>query len=90
MRRETSARLEVADRGPGIPAAFRPRIFTRFAQAEGSDAKPGSSSGLGRAIVQRLVRAMGGSVGFHSVEGQGCAFFVDLPLPAARAAAATA
>ena len=43
--------LEVADRGPGVPAALRERVFERFARGSG-DAARGGGSGLGLAIVQ--------------------------------------
>jgi signal transduction histidine kinase len=53
--------LVVADDGPGIPAADRPRIFERFYRgANGRRAGPGT--GLGLAIVAELVARWGGEV----------------------------
>lgn len=71
-------RITVADRGPGIPAAFRARIFQRFAQADaGSDRK--TSSGLGLAISRQIMVEHGGELWFEDREGGGTCFHVDLP-----------
>ncbi len=48
---ETAIRLSVADRGPGIPQAFRSRIFGRFAQADNSTTRKVGGSGLGLNIT---------------------------------------
>lgn len=82
-RREVADRegLEVAvsDQGAGIPLAFQPRVFERFAQADGSDRRRTGGTGLGLAITRRLVELMGGEIGFTSVPGQGTCFRVWLP-----------
>jgi len=72
-------RISVADRGPGIPAAFRERIFQRFAQAEGSANRKGGS-GLGLAISRQIVVEHGGQLWFEDRQGGGACFHVDLPL----------
>jgi PAS domain S-box-containing protein len=73
-------RISVADRGPGIPPAFRERIFQRFAQADaGADRK--TSSGLGLAISRQIVVEHGGELWFEDRQGGGTAFHVDLPPP---------
>jgi signal transduction histidine kinase len=90
QRRHDRVRIAVADRGPGIPKDFRSKIFTRFAQAEGSEGHQAAGTGLGLAIVQRLVQAMGGEVGFDTEEGVGTAFHIDLPWCLAETAAHSA
>jgi PAS domain S-box-containing protein len=75
-----SVRVEVTDRGPGIPDSFRDRIFQRFSQADASDARQSSGSGLGLAISRELAERMGGSVGFASQEGKGACFHLELPI----------
>lgn len=72
-------RTEVVDTGPGIPAAFRERIFSRFAQADASDRRAGSGTGLGLHISRWLAELMRGRLDFDSEPGRGSTFFVDLP-----------
>lgn len=72
-------RISVADSGPGIPEAFRDRIFQKFAQADASDTRAKGGTGLGLSIVAELVERMDGKVSFESAEGEGSTFFVDLP-----------
>jgi signal transduction histidine kinase len=73
-------RVSVRDHGPGVPIAFRKRIFEKFSQADSSDTRQNEGTGLGLAITRELVEHMGGKVGFESVEGDGSTFFVDLPV----------
>tara|TARA_B100000678_G_scaffold64418_1_gene52524 strand:- start:8128 stop:11559 length:3432 start_codon:yes stop_codon:yes gene_type:complete len=74
-------RISVSDRGPGIPAAFRSRIFERFAQADGSSTRKNTAgSGLGLNITKSIIEAFGGTVGFETEEGKGTTFYFDLPI----------
>lgn len=72
-------RAEVRDRGPGVDPDFRSRIFQRFAQADGSDARASGGSGLGLAICKALVEAMSGVIGFEDAPGGGALFYFELP-----------
>ena len=72
-------RISVADKGPGIPEAFRARIFGKFAQADSSDTRQKGGTGLGLNIVREIVERLGGAVSFDSVPGRGATFHVDLP-----------
>jgi CheY-like chemotaxis protein len=69
----------IADTGPGIPAALRPRLFQPFARFDPSTA---NGSGLGLALVQGLCGAMGGHVRLDDTAARGATFEVELPLPA--------
>jgi two-component system, NtrC family, sensor kinase len=66
--------IEVADNGPGIPAAIRSRLFDPFFTTK----KEGT--GLGLSISQKIVRDHGGLITVTSVEGKGTTFQVHLPL----------
>ena len=72
--------ISVIDKGPGIPAEYHDRIFKRFSQVDGSDARGKGGSGLGLAISKELTEQMGGEVGFSSAVGQGSTFWVRFPL----------
>jgi PAS domain S-box-containing protein len=72
-------RVGVHDRGPGIPEAFRGRIFGRFAQADSTTSRQKSGTGLGLAISKRLVEMMLGRIGFEPREGGGTTFWFELP-----------
>ena len=79
------ARLSVADKGPGIPDAFRSRIFSKFAQADGSDTRAKGGTGLGLAIAREIAERHGGRLWFESAEGEGATFYLDLPLASENA-----
>jgi signal transduction histidine kinase len=67
----------VRDNGPGIPPRYRERVWTLFntgAAGDGADA-----TGIGLAVVRRLVEAHGGSVSVDEAEGGGAAFHVRWP-----------
>jgi PAS domain S-box-containing protein len=63
----------VQDTGPGVPHEDIDRIFTPFfSQKEGG-------TGLGLALVQKTVLALGGRVGVENREGGGACFSIRLP-----------
>lgn len=73
-------RVEVNDRGAGVPEEFRPRIFSKFAMADGSDARLRGGTGLGLAIVREIIAYHGGTTGFTDRDGGGSTFWFELPL----------
>jgi two-component system sensor histidine kinase KdpD len=77
-RDESSAVVEVSDRGPGIGPADRKRIFDKFYRGESR--RYAGGSGLGLAICQGIVKAHGGEIGVKDREGGGSIFFFSLPL----------
>ena len=80
VMRGRRVRIEVHDRGSGVPEDFRDRIFTKFAMADGSDARLRGGTGLGLAIVREIVAAHGGASGFEDRAGGGSTFWFELPL----------
>lgn len=73
-------RLAVADSGVGIRPEDRERLFRMFEQADPSLTRRQSGTGLGLALVRRLVDLHGGRVWVESRgEGQGSTFHVEIP-----------
>jgi DNA-binding response OmpR family regulator len=72
-------RVEVRDRGSGIPEEFRDRIFQKFSQADSSDTRQKSGTGLGLNISKAIVERLGGTIGFSTETGAGTTFFFELP-----------
>ena len=82
-------RLEVADRGGGVPQAFRNRIFGKFAMADSSDARARGGTGLGLSIAREIAERHGGTVGYRDRAGGGTVFYLVLPLLEAALPAAS-
>lgn len=77
-RERGHARVSVADRGPGVPPDFVPRLFQRFTQADQSGAAS-SGTGLGLAISKAIVERHGGQMGYTPHDPGAC-FWFSLPL----------
>ncbi len=76
-----AAVIEVADDGPGIPAAMREQIFNRFVRGEGpADTARGTGTGLGLAIVSAVAASHGGSVEATDSPSGGALFRARIPL----------
>jgi PAS domain S-box-containing protein len=69
-------RLWFEDNGVGIPKEAQRRIFNLFERVHGPES-PGT--GVGLALVRKLVERMAGQVGVQSEPGQGSRFWIDLP-----------
>ena len=79
---ETASRVQffVRDTGHGIEAGRLPRIFGRFVEGSGNtDGVVGSGTGLGLALVRRLIELQGGQVLIESTVGQGTTVSFILP-----------
>jgi signal transduction histidine kinase len=72
--------IRVQDEGPGVPEAFQASLFQPFQQQ--ARARP-DSVGLGLAITQALVQAMGGRIRYLRLPGEGACFQLEFTLQAA-------
>jgi len=80
--------LQVCDRGPGVPAALRERIFEPYFRLPGHAEREGGV-GLGLALVKQIAERHHGRVRCEDHAGGGSCFVLSLPLatrPAAGAA----
>lgn len=69
-------RIEVRDRGRGIPADKRERVFAPLARLD----KTVEGSGIGLATCRRIIEAHGGTMGVEDREGGGSVFWIELPV----------
>ena len=87
--RQGALRVTVQDDGPGLSAEQAAHLFepfNRLGQEHGQE--PGT--GIGLVITRRLVGLMGGELTVNCIEGEGCAFWFELPtVPAASALVST-
>lgn len=90
---DDSGRFEITvhDSGPGFNMDEKDRLFKEFEQADGSETRAHGGAGLGLAIVDRLVRLMGGEIDAIAEPEKGASFMVSVPAkvlePCAPAAA---
>lgn len=73
-------RIVVDDTGVGIPESKLDDIFMKFTQADESTSRRYGGTGLGLSISQKLTELMNGSIGVHSILGQGSSFWFKIPI----------
>jgi two-component system, OmpR family, sensor histidine kinase MprB len=78
--RAERGRVEVLDRGPGVPAEDLGRVFDRFYRSDAARALPGS--GLGLSIVRDMAELHGGSVFASARDGGGARIGFTIPVVA--------
>ena len=83
---DNRVRIEVRDEGPGVPLEFVPRLFERFAQADGSSTRRRGGTGLGLAISRAIIDKHGTRIGYGAPTPEdekqniGATFYFDLRL----------
>jgi signal transduction histidine kinase len=86
IRTDTQAlKVSVRDNGKGIPETIRHRLFQPFVSF-GKE----NGTGMGLAVVQKIVQDHGGEIGVESTPGEGTVFRITLPLAGSVADGATA
>ncbi|MGJ8582222.1 MAG: sensor histidine kinase, partial [Psychromonas sp.] len=70
-------RFMVKDDGPGVPLQYQEEIFKMFKTLKPRDEREGS--GMGLALIKKIVEYSGGQVDIESTEGAGCAFYFTWP-----------
>ena len=78
MGSHRKAIVKVHDRGPGVPADQRERIFEPFYRLPGASEREGGV-GLGLALVKSISERHGGTVRCEARPGGGASFVVELP-----------
>ena len=83
-RAEKGVQLDVADTGIGIRESDLDKVFEPFQHLRKSGLEGETSTGLGLALVKRIVEAHGGQIAVKSREGTGSTFSVILPIHASE------
>lgn len=77
-RKDKSLVAEISDTGVGMDEETMKHIFDKFYQ--GDKSRCGEGSGLGLALVSRIIDLCGGTIKVSSTPGEGTTFIVELPL----------
>jgi signal transduction histidine kinase/DNA-binding response OmpR family regulator len=80
----SAALFSVIDTGIGISPEKFPRLFERFRRIEGARGRSFEGSGIGLALVQELVKLLGGNISVDSQPGAGSTFTVSIPFGTAH------
>ncbi|MDQ6856203.1 MAG: ATP-binding protein [Candidatus Dormibacteraeota bacterium] len=79
VKGKPEVRIEVADEGIGIPAADIGRVFDRFYQVDNTATRKYGGTGMGLALVRRMVDAHGARVEVESTVGAGTRVILTWP-----------
>jgi two-component system osmolarity sensor histidine kinase EnvZ len=79
QRGDGGVTIQIEDRGPGIPAAERQRVFEPFYRIEASRSRDHGGTGLGLAIVRQLLAGAGATIALADRSGGGLSVTVGFP-----------
>jgi len=85
--KKDSLELKVSDQGIGIPIDQQELIFNEFKQIQDDAKRAYEGSGLGLALVKKIIMLSGGKVTIESTEGKGSLFRLSIPAQSLPAAA---
>lgn len=75
-----SVNISVSDTGPGIPRHSLKKIFDDFYRVDDDLTRTTGGTGIGLALVKKLITAMAGSVKATNNDGPGCTITISLPI----------
>jgi signal transduction histidine kinase len=78
VQQNGTARLSVADNGPGLSPKAQAHVFDRFWRADSARSRDQGGSGLGLAICKAIVVAHNGRIAVESIPGHGATFTIEL------------
>ena len=84
--RQETLEIEVTDTGPGMSPALLDQAAKPFTQLSKASARRYRGLGLGLAVVQRNLKALGGTLELHPAPGHGARFIVRIPQGSQRGA----
>jgi len=75
-----TVKISVSDTGPGIPDSALKKIFEDFYRVDSDLTRTTGGTGIGLALVKKLVSAMGGAVKAKNNDGPGCTITITMPV----------
>jgi signal transduction histidine kinase len=75
-----TVKISVSDTGPGIPDSGLKKIFEDFYRVDSDLTRTTGGTGIGLALVRKLVSAMGGAVKAKNNDGPGCTITITMPV----------
>jgi signal transduction histidine kinase len=75
-----TVKISVSDTGPGIPDSGLKKIFEDFYRVDSDLTRTTGGTGIGLALVKKLINAMGGAVAAKNNDGPGCTITITMPV----------
>ncbi|MCW8915808.1 MAG: ATP-binding protein [Magnetovibrio sp.] len=79
-RQDSEVRISVTDHGPGVPEDYIDKLFEWFSQADSSDVRRNTGSGLGLFISKSIINRHNGQIGLSQGAGEHTTFYFTLPI----------